>query len=182
MAKKKESKNAGKKEIKMSKKAKKAEEESDEEEEGGTSLDDAFGDDDGVEYAESKPRKEKKKGKDEGESDEDGISEGELEAEIGGIEKANSSDDEIEVKASKLISKVKKGDKVRVDGHEYEVDSHYVLIDHKTTKEMAIELFDSKTDRDYQLRYFDDQANSTLEFYELQEIMFIKKHVRKIEW
>ena len=173
-------KKTGKKEAKLVKKSKKVEVNDEEEDAGGTSLDDAFGDEEGVEYAESKPRKEKKPKKGE---DKERIDEDELEAEIEGIEKANGADDgEIQVKASKDISKVKKGDKVRVDGHEYEVDSHYVLIDHKSTKEMAIELFDPKTDKDYQLRYFDDQAKSTLEFYELQEIMFIKKHVRKVEW
>ena len=55
------------------------------------------------------------------------------------------------------------------------------MIDHGTTKEMAIELFD-KNDKDYQLRYFNDQMESTMELYELQEIMFIKKPFNKIEW
>ena len=71
---------------------------------------------------------------------------------------------------------------MKVDGKEYEVDSQYVLIDHKTTKEMAIELFDAKTDKDYQLRYFSDQVDSTLEFYELQEIIYIRKAFSKVEW
>ena len=181
-------KSPNKKEVKASKKAKKVEES---EEEGGTSLDDAFGDDDGVEYAESKPRKEKKNHKtpgshnspaDDGEADE-GVDEEEIESEIGAIEKTNGdTDSEIQINASKPVQKVKKGDKVKVDGKEYEVDSHYVLIDHKTTKEMAIELFDPKTDKDYQIRYFDDQVERTIEFYELQEIMFLKRPVKKIEW
>ena len=47
---------------------------------------------------------------------------------------------------------------------------------------MAIELFDPKTDKDYQIRYFDDQVERTIEFYELQEIMFLKRPVKKIEW
>lgn len=86
------------------------------------------------------------------------------------------------IKASKPISKVKKGDKIKIDGKELEVDAHYVLIDHGTTKEMALEVFDSKTDKDYQLRYFDDQVESTLELYELQEIMFVRKQMQKVEW
>jgi hypothetical protein len=103
--------------------------------------------------------------------------------EIGGMNENSDEPNEITIKASKPISKIKKGDKMTVDGIELEVDSHYILIDHKTTKEMAIELFDAKTDKDYQIRYFDDQAESTLEFYELQgEIMFIKKPFKKIEW
>lgn len=166
------------------KKVKKAEkEEESEEEEGGMSLDDAFGDDEGVEYAESKPRKEKKK-KDE---DEEGMDEDELEEEIREAETVEESlSDEgkrdITLKGSKPIAKVKKGDKIKVDGKEYEVDQHYVLIDHGTTKEMAIEVFDSKTDKDYQIRYFADQVERTIEFYELQEIIFVKRAFKKIEW
>ncbi len=116
-----------------------------------------------------------------------GISEKELNKELDEIEeKFEGSDDEVKrdivVKASRDISKLKKGDKIKVDGVEYEVDAHYVLIDHGTTKEMAIEVFD-KTGKDYQIRYFNDQANETIDFYELQgEIMFMKKPFKKIEW
>jgi len=164
---------------KVVKKAKKVEED---ENEGGTSLDDAFGDDDGVEYAKDKPKKEKKKKKVEEDEDEE-----ELEEEVEEAEELMYGMDEKEeshhqVKASKPISKVKKGDKVTIDGKQYEVDSHYCLIDHGSTKEMAIELFDSKTDKDYQLRYFDDQVNETLEFYELQEILYVKRHFVKVSW
>lgn len=88
----------------------------------------------------------------------------------------------ISIKASKVIGQIKKGDKIKVDGKEYEVDAHYVLIEHGTTNEMAIELFDSKTDKDYQLRYFSDQVETTLEFYELQEIIYVRKQVSSIEW
>jgi flagellar biosynthesis GTPase FlhF len=108
------------------------------------------------------------------------------EEEVEEIEEALNGDEDksaVMIKASKPISKVKKGDKMRVDGIELEVDSHYVLIDHGTTKEMAIELFDAKADKDYQVRYFDDQVETTLEFYELQgEVMFVKKPAAKIEW
>lgn len=166
---------------KVSKKSKKKVEE---ENEGGTSLDDAFEDDEDVEYAESKPRKVKKMKK--GEEREDDNDE-ELEEEVGDAEELMSGMDDKEeshhqVKASKPISKVKKGDKVTIDGRQFEVDSHYCLIDHGSTKEMAIELFDSKSDKDYQLRYFDDQVNETLEFYELQEILYVKKHFVKVSW
>lgn len=114
------------------------------------------------------------------------ISEKELDRELDEIEEkfegSNGDEREIQVKASKDISKVKKGDKIRVDGVEYEVDSHYVLIDHGTTKEMAIEVFD-KNEKDFQVRYFNDQAERTVDFYELQgEIMFVKKPFKKIEW
>ncbi len=116
-----------------------------------------------------------------------GISEKELDKELDMIEEkfegAGQDSKPVKVKASKPIAKVKKGDKVKVDGVEYEVDSHYVLIDHGTTKEMAIEVFNPKTDADYQIRYFSDQAERTLDFYELQgEVMFVKKGMSKIEW
>lgn len=146
---------------------------------GGASLDDAFGDDEDVEYAESKPQKAKKK-KDEDLEEELDEELDEIEAETGvspGVEQGSYA-----VKSSKPIEKIKKGDKIKIDGKEYQVDSHYVLIDHKTTKEMTIEMFDPKTDKDYQLRYFSDQVDSTLEFYELQEIMYFKRAFSKIEW
>ncbi len=115
------------------------------------------------------------------------ISEKELDKELDEIEEKLGTGEEdfkssIQLKMSKPIAKIKKGDKIKVDGNEYEVDSHYVLIDHGTTKEMAIEVFD-KADKDYQIRYFNDQVERTIDFYELQgEIMFVKKQCKKIEW
>ncbi len=87
------------------------------------------------------------------------------------------------IKASKPIASLKKGDIVSVDGKKLEVDAHYIFEDYKTTKEMLIELFDSKTDKDYQLRYFSDQVEDTLKFYELKEIVYEEnENVQKIEW
>jgi len=122
-------------------------------------------------------KKAKKEGK---------ISAKELDKEIDEIEEkfegAGEIKRDIKIKASKDISKIKKGDKIKVDGVEYEVDMHYVLIDHGITKEMAIELFD-KNDKDFQIRYFNDQVEGTIDFYELQgEIMFVKKPFSKVEW
>ncbi|MEK6888909.1 MAG: hypothetical protein AABW80_02260 [Nanoarchaeota archaeon] len=152
----------------------KVREEKEEENEGGLDLDDAFSDDEDVEYAESKPKKKK------------AVDEEELEEELDKIEEKmngkNEEESNHQVKASKPMSKVKKGDKVTIDGKQYEVDSHYCLIDHGSTKEMAVEMFDAKADKDYQLRYFDDQVEGTLELYELQEILYIKKHFVKISW
>src|SRR3989344_4082175 len=109
----------------------------------GLSLDDAFGDDENVEYAESKPNKKLSKN----------------------ILKQNVSGEEsqIKIKSSKPISKIKKGDKIKVDSLNLEVDAHIILIDHGSTKEMAIECFDPKTDKDYQLRYFSDQIETSIE-------------------
>lgn len=163
---------------KISKKKGKKDEEEDEYA-GGASLDDAFAGDEDVEYAPSKPKKEKKKKKDEELEEEID----EAEEEVGEISKATNLDpgEPPSIKASKPISKVKKGDRIRIDGKEYSVDSHYVLIDHGTTKEMAIELYDAQ-DKDFQLRYFDDQMESTLDLYELQEILYIKRAMKKVEW
>ena len=133
-----------------------------EEDEGGMSLDDAFSDDDDVEYAKAKPRKK-------------------MESKI---EKPSGTDEDVvvSVKASKPIGKIKKGDKIKIDSLTLEVDTHIVLIDHGSTKEMAIECFDPKTDKDYQIRYFDDQVETSLEVYELDEIVYNKMKVRKVEW
>ena len=86
------------------------------------------------------------------------------------------------IKSSKPISKIKKGDKMKINGKEYEVDAHTVMIDHSENKEMAIDLFDSKEDTDYQLRYFDDRAEDSLEFYELKDILYDSVELEKIEW
>lgn len=113
-----------------------------------------------------------------------GMTNDEMEEEVDEIEEMAEGvleKEKIKIKASRDISEIKKGDKIKVDGKEYEVDAHYVLMEHKTTKEMAIELFD-KDDSDYQLRYFNDNMD-TMEFYELQGgIMYVKKRAEKVEW
>lgn len=129
---------------------------------GGLSLDDALSDDEDVEYAESKPNKK--------------LSKNILK------EKANNEESQIKIKSSKPIAKIKKGDKIKVDSLNLEVDAHIILIDHGSTKEMAIECFDPKTDKDYQIRYFSDQVERTIEFYELDEIIYNKVECQKIEW
>jgi helix-turn-helix protein len=87
-------------------------------------------------------------------------------------------------KQTKPISQLKKGDKVIVDGHVLQVDTHYVFVKHKDTTEMIIELFNPKTDKEYQLRYFDDQVETSLEFYYLQgEFQYVRaESVKGIEW
>ena len=86
------------------------------------------------------------------------------------------------VKIKGDVSKVKKGDKIKVDGRVLEVDAHSVLIDHGKTKEMAIDLFDGKADEDFQLRYFDDRVEESLEFYQLEEIIYSRKEIAKVEF
>lgn len=88
----------------------------------------------------------------------------------------------MKVKSSKPITEIKKGDKIKVDSLNLEVDAHVVMIDHGSTKEMAIDCFNPKTDKDYQIRYFSDQVETSLEVYELKEIMYNRIEVEKIEW
>lgn len=159
--------------IKKTKKAEKKEIEKDSSEE--MDLDDALDgmDEDTVQSGVSKKKKNK------------GLDEAEMEEELELAEKeldGSQTQGSVTVKASKPATKIKKGDKIRVDGEEFEVDAHYVLIDHKGTKEMAIEIFNPKTDKDYQLRYFSDQIESTIEFYELQDILYVKKNFSSVEW
>lgn len=102
---------------------------------------------------------------------------------LGSLLRGDSVDVErVYVKGSKPIEQLKKRDKVKIDGVEFEVDSQYVLIDHGKTKEMAIDIFNPKTDKDYQLRYFSDQVETSMEFYELQEILYVKRKVERVEW
>jgi len=113
------------------------------------------------------------------------LSKKEMEVEVEEIEDkfdSNEIKNDYEIKASRPITALKKGDKVKVDGIEYEIDAHYILIDHGATKEMVLEIFNAKTDKDYQLRYFSDQVESTLDFYELQEILYLKRPFKRIEW
>lgn len=166
------------------------------EEEGGMSLDDAFGDDEDVTYAPSKPRKEKKKRISSGSlsppatrssTGKKGMSEDELEEELDELESVKEVREDasgsvtVTITASKPVAQLQKGSKVVIDGQEYTVDAHYVLIDHGSTQEMAIELYDAK-DGDFQLRYFSDQIETTLELYQLAEIMYLKRAMKTISW
>ena len=154
------------------------------EDEGGTSLDDAFGDDEDVEYAEDHRRisqrpasKKSVKAKKKVEEDLDEMIEEAAET----VQKIGGEQSAISITASKPIAQVKKGDTMKIDDVDVEVDAHYALMDHGTTKEMAIEVFD-KTDKDYQIRYFSDQVESTLDVYQLQEILYVKRVTKSVSW
>jgi len=130
----------------------------------GMSLDDAFGDDDDVEYAESKPQKTTPKKEMKSKS-------------------TSSGDSPVKIKQSKPILELKKGDKIKINSLNLEVDANIILIEHDNDNEMALELFDPKTDKDYQLRYFPKRLKDSLEFYELDEIIYNKMDdVKKVEW
>lgn len=86
-------------------------------------------------------------------------------------------------KQSKKISEIKKGDIVFINDKPMRVDSHYRFMDHKDTQEMIIEIFNEENEREYQIRYFDDQIPSSLEVYELQEdFQYVRREPQSIEW
>jgi len=134
-------------------------------EDSGMSLDEAFADDEDVVYNTDTPTKKKKE--EAKEKQKDSIQ----------VEKK-------QIKSSKPIEQLKKGDKVKVDGKEYEVDAQEVLIDHKITKEMAIDIFDAKADKDFQIRYFTGRLDvADPEFYELvNDFMYQKRNYVRLEW
>lgn len=91
----------------------------------------------------------------------------------------------VKLKKSKPIAEVRKGDKVKVNGKEFEVDAHYVMIDHGDVKEMAIELFDpgsKEGECEFQVRYFDNNFEGSLALYELKEIMYESVELKSLEW
>jgi hypothetical protein len=86
-------------------------------------------------------------------------------------------------KKSKPLKNIKKGDKLFVNGKEMKVDSQFVFMEHDKMKEMIIEFFNPENDREYQLRYFDDQEDSSIEIYELQgEFQYVKREPKTIAW
>jgi hypothetical protein len=92
----------------------------------------------------------------------------------------------VKIKQSKPITELKKGDKIKINKKEYEVDANVVLIEHdKKTKEMALEIFNPKADEDFQMRYFSDRVEMSLEFYELQKgfiYVRMRDELKSVEW
>ena len=86
-------------------------------------------------------------------------------------------------KQSKPISKLKKGDKMFLNDKEMIVDEHYLFLDHKTTKEMIIEVYNPKSEREYQVRYFDDQIETSIEIYELEgDFQYVRREPKTLAW
>jgi len=86
-------------------------------------------------------------------------------------------------KKSKPISELKQGDNLFINGKKMTIDSHYVFMEHKDTKEMILEFYNPDNGREYQLRYFDDQMESSAEVYELQgDFQYIKRQPKTLEW
>jgi len=86
-------------------------------------------------------------------------------------------------KQSKAIGKLGEGDKLWINGKEMKVDKQYLLQDHGASKEMIVEVFNPESDREYQVRYFDDQVESSLEVYELQnDFQYVRREPKTISW
>ena len=75
------------------------------------------------------------------------------------------------------------GDKIFINGKEMVVDKQFVFQEHKNMKEMIIEIYNPTNEREYQIRYFDDQIDSSLEVYELQgDLQYIRREPKTISW
>jgi hypothetical protein len=86
-------------------------------------------------------------------------------------------------KQSKPITEVTENDSVFINGKEMKVDKHYLFHDHGNTKEMIIEIYNPVNNREYQVRYFDDQVETSIEVYELQgEFQYVKREPKTISW
>lgn len=86
-------------------------------------------------------------------------------------------------KQSKSISELKKGDNLFIQGKKMIIESHFLFMDHKTTKEMIIECYNPENEREYQVRYFDDQVETSIEVYELvNDFQYIKREPTSISW
>jgi len=86
-------------------------------------------------------------------------------------------------KQSKPLGDLKKGDKFYINGKPMIVDSHYLFMDHKTTKEMIIEIYNPENDREYQVRYFDDQVETSVDIFELVgEFEYVRREPKTVAW
>ncbi len=86
-------------------------------------------------------------------------------------------------KRSKAIGELGEGDKVWINGKEMVVDKQYLLQDHGAMKEMIVEVFNVENEREYQVRYFDDQVESSIEVYELVgDFQYVRREPKTISW
>lgn len=86
-------------------------------------------------------------------------------------------------KKSKDIGKLKEGDKMFFNGKEMKVDKQYLFQDHGKMKEWIIEVYNPENEKEYQVRYFDDQVESSLEVYYLEgDFQYLRKDPKTISW
>lgn len=78
---------------------------------------------------------------------------------------------------------MKEGDSFFINGKELKVDKQFLLQDHGDTKEMVVEIFNPENEREYQVRYFDDQIESSLEVYELlNNFQYVRREPKIVAW
>jgi hypothetical protein len=86
-------------------------------------------------------------------------------------------------KQSKDLGKLREGDKFFINGREMRVDKQYLFQNHEKMKEMIIEIFNEANDREYQVRYFDDQIESSIEIYELiEDFQYVRREPKTVAW
>ncbi len=86
-------------------------------------------------------------------------------------------------KQSKPLAEIKEDNKIKINGKEMTVDKHFIFLDHGKSKEMIIEFYNPENEREYQLRYFSDQVESSIEIYELQgDFQYVRREPKTIEW
>ena len=84
---------------------------------------------------------------------------------------------------SKQLGELKEGDKIFIQGKEMKVDKQYLLQSHGNTKEMIIEVYNPENEKEYQVRYFDDQIETSIEVYYLEgEFQYVRKEPKDISW
>jgi hypothetical protein len=84
---------------------------------------------------------------------------------------------------SKPLGKLKEGDKFFINGGEMTVDKQFLFQEHEKMKEMIIEIFNPKNEREYQVRYFDDQVESSIEIYELiGDFEYVRREPKAVAW
>ena len=86
-------------------------------------------------------------------------------------------------KQSKPLGKLVKGDKFFINGSEMIVDSQFLFMAHKDTNEMIIEVYNPANEREYQVRYFDDQIETSIEVFELVgDFEYVKREPKSVAW
>ena len=86
-------------------------------------------------------------------------------------------------KQSKPLMKLTEGDKFFINGKEMRVDKQYLFQDHGAMKEWIIEIFNEANEREYQVRYFDDQVDSSIEIFELvEDFEYVRREPKKVSW
>ncbi|MBS3087978.1 hypothetical protein J4226_05270 [Candidatus Pacearchaeota archaeon] len=86
-------------------------------------------------------------------------------------------------KQSKPLGKLVKGDKFFINGSEMIVDSQFLFMAHKDTNEMIIEVYNPANEREYQVRYFDDQIETSIEVFELVgDFEYVRREPKSVAW